>query len=328
MVRFLIIRFSSIGDVVLTTPVIRTLKQEIQEVEIHYLIKKEYAQILQSNPNIDKIHCLQESLNDTINSLQEIGFDYIIDLQNSIRSMQIKRALKRMYFTVNKINLRKWIYINFKIDLLPDKHIVDRYLETLKSFGIKEDSKGLDFFIREKDQVDLQNEFTIKNNRYIALVIGAQHFTKKLPEDRIAKLIDLLELPVILIGGPEDEDPARRILAKCKKDNIHNGCGKWNINQSASVIQQSSLVITHDTGMMHIAAALDKIILSIWGNTTPKLGMYPYKPQAASEIFEVKGLSCRPCSKLGKQSCPKKHFKCMLDQNLSAIAEKANTLAG
>jgi ADP-heptose:LPS heptosyltransferase len=105
-----------------------------------------------------------------------------------------------------------------------------------------------------------------------------------------------------------------------------NAVGKYNINQSASLIRQSKLVITHDTGLMHIAAAFKKKILSVWGHTIPEFGMYPYLPDPDSRIFETRGLKCRPCTKIGKAECPKGHFRCINDIDNDAIASAANEL--
>jgi heptosyltransferase-2 len=162
-------------------------------------------------------------------------------------------------------------------------------------------------------------------NGYVALVLGAKHETKKLPAERLLELVLKLNRPVILVGGPEDREQGEAIVNELKTRQVLNGCGKWSINGSASIIEQSVCVISHDIGMMHIAAAFGKKILTIWGNTLPAFGMYPYRPHPDSTGFEVEGLSCRPCSKLGKTRCPKKHFRCMMDQRTDIIAAKANS---
>jgi len=120
----------------------------------------------------------------------------------------------------------------------------------------------------------------------------------------------------LLVGGPEDFERGEQIIANT--NNTINTCGKYSILQSASLVQQAKMVITHDTGMMHIAAAFQQKIYSVWGNTVPEFGMYPYLESKQSKRIEVKGLNCRPCSKIGYDKCPKGHFKCMqeIDENL------------
>lgn len=326
MIKFLIIRFSSIGDIVLTTPVIRGIKTQISEAEVHYLTKPAYTEILTDNPHIAKIHTLSEAPGKTIEDLRLENFDYIIDLQHNLRSRNIKRSLKRMYFTVNKINVRKCLLVKFKIDKLPHTHIVDRYLETVSLFDIKPDRLGLEYYVPKNEKILPSSLGKKYAGGYIAIVIGAKHNTKKIPLKQLSSIIGTIEHPVILIGGPEDKNNGESIIASLPGKTIYNGCGEWNINQSASLIEQANCVIAGDTGMMHIAAAFKKRIITIWGNTTPRFGMYAYFPDQLSVDFEIKGLKCRPCSKLGKESCPKKHFKCMNDHDPEMIAQTAKKL--
>jgi heptosyltransferase-2 len=134
-----------------------------------------------------------------------------------------------------------------------------------------------------------------------------------------------LDLPVILLGGQRETGIGEEI-DKQTGDHVLNACGQYNINQSASLIRQSRVVITHDTGLMHIAAAFHKKILSVWGHTIPEFGMYPYLPDRASRIFQVVGLSCRPCTKIGRKKCPKGHFRCMNDIDHTEIVRTAKKI--
>jgi ADP-heptose:LPS heptosyltransferase len=327
MVKFLVIRFSSIGDIVLTTPLLRMLKTQVEDSEIHYLVKPAFHSILEANPYIHKIHSLSDNLNETVKHLREENFDYVLDLQHNLRSLSVKRALKRMYFTVNKLNFKKWILVNLKINRLPDIHIVDRYMETVKLFDIKNDKRGLDYFIPENERVSVTEFPPDFRKGYVVLVLGAKHQTKKMPLEKISEVLSLLDAPVILVGGKEDRPDGEKLIDGLKTKRLINGCGQWSVNGSASVIAQSLCVISHDTGMMHIAAAFKKKIITIWGNTIPDFGMYAYAPDPESRNFEVHGLKCRPCSKLGKNSCPKKHFRCMMDQDSQAIASLANSFS-
>lgn len=323
MIKFLIIRFSSIGDIVLTTPVVRCLKQQVDEVEIHYLTKIQFAEILQPNPNIFKIHILKDNLQDTIKELKTEQFDYIIDLHNNIRTYRLKQKFGIPAFSFEKLNYEKWLIVNFKINKLPNVHIVDRYLETLNVFDVKNDNKGLDYYILSKDEINTLPSYF--SNGFIAFVIGANHYTKKLPVEKIISVCNKIDLPIILLGGKGDEIDGN-IIANSTGEKIYNCCGKYNISQTASIIKQARLVITPDTGMMHIASAFHKRIVSIWGNTIPEFGMYPYFAEENSKIIEIKNLKCRPCSKIGFKECPKKHFKCMREISNDIIAETSKNL--
>jgi ADP-heptose:LPS heptosyltransferase len=306
--KILVVRFSSIGDIVLTTPVVRCLKTQMDNAEVHYATKVQYQSILQSNPYIDKIFILKESLNDLIQELKKEKYDVVIDLHNNLRTRILKWKVGAKSFSFNKLNIEKWFMVNFKINHLPDKHIVDRYLETTKSLGIKNDALGLDYFIPDKDNVP--TEWLPESHRagYVAYAIGGQHETKKLPLARMIELCKKISKPIVLLGGKEDYENGEKIN-EAVGNFIFNSCGKLNLNQSASIIKRASCVFSHDTGMMHIAAAFKKEVFSIWGNTIPAFGMYPYRTKYHS--LENTQINCRPCSKIGFNKCPKGHFKCM-----------------
>lgn len=326
MVKYLVVRFSSIGDIILTSPVVRHLKQQVDDAEIHYLTKSEFIPVLEANPYIDRLHSFNGDLNKCIQELKQEAFDYIIDLHNNTRSARVKFALKRMDFSVNKLNWQKWLYVNFKLDRLPEVHMVDRNLDTIRTFISEKDHEGLDYFIPKNGEIDLSDLPESFRKGYIALAIGAQHQTKQLPVDSLITLCSLIRHPVIILGGPDDAETGGAIVKALPRREIHNGCGKYSLHQSASLVRQSRLLITHDTGLMHIGAAFNKKIITIWGNTVPRFGMVPYRTDPSSLQFEVAGLSCRPCSKIGYSRCPKKHFKCMLGQDLDAIAGAADRL--
>ncbi len=298
----------------------------MQDVEVHYCTKEKYASLLEENVYLDKVHLLKEiGIKDLILRLQKEKFDYVVDLHNNLRTFYIKKRLRVKSYTFNKLNWKKWLMVNLKINLLPNVHIVDRYLEAVKPLGIKNDALGLDYFIPEKDEVERKWLPETHRNGFVAVAIGAQHSTKKLPLKRLIELCDKINKPVVLLGDSndkvvgdlieeffhktDDRNTEESLLELNKKTIIFNACGKLSINQSASIIKQANAVFTHDTGLMHIAAAFKKNIFSIWGNTIPEFGMYPYR--TSFTIFEKKGLSCRPCSKIGHKKCPKGHFLCM-----------------
>jgi len=324
-VKFLIIRFSSIGDIVLTTPVIRCLKRQVEEAEVHFLVKKQFQEVVSANPYIDSIHLFEGNLRQTIRNLRKENYHYIIDLHHSLRSAIIKRRTDALSFTFRKLNFRKWLLVRFHLNLLPDLHIVDRYLETVALFDVVNDGQGLDYFIPTEGEVPLNRLPENFSNGYVALVVGANHATKRLTTDMIVALCRLIPFPVLLLGGAGEQDEGERIALDAGS-HVWNGCGKYSIAQSASLLRQARIVVTHDTGMMHIAAAFHKIIISIWGNTVPEFGMSPYMPDPRSMIVEVKNLSCRPCSRIGFERCPRKHFRCILQIPLDDIAQTVSEL--
>lgn len=280
--------------------------------EVHFLTKKRNADLLQANPYIDKIQLYDGSISNLISDLKAEKYDYIIDLHNNLRSLAVKFSLNAQSYSFNKLNFRKLLFTRFGINTMPDRHIVDRAMETLRSFNIENDGKGLDYFIPDGDEF-LQDELP-ENFRsgYIALVLAGTYTTKKMPVAKYRNLISGSNVPFVLLGGKSERILASEIL-DWNTGNVVDFTGQLRINQSASLVKKARLVISNDTGLMHIAAAFRKKILSVWGNTSPEFGMYPYLPGKGSEMIEVKGLACRPCSKLGYRKCPKKHFRCMND---------------
>lgn len=313
------------------------------------MTKRSFASVLMGNPYIDKLYFLEDNFVEILSELKKEKYDAIIDLQHNQRSLRLKTILGIKSFSFHKLNIEKWLLVNFHIDKLPRVHIVDRYLETVKSFGVKNDGKGLDYFIRPEDEMVLEQLPPGFKNGYIAFVIGAKHFTKQLPTEKIIGICKKINYPLVLLGGPEDQTKGAEIAAQLG-EKVFDATGKFSLNESAALVKNSLRIISHDTGLMHIAAAFQKEIISVWGNTVPEFGMYPYRGtrgegrgtmdgvrresgvrsggigslEFAEGIFEVKGLSCRPCSKIGFTKCPKKHFRCMMNQDEGAIADKAN----
>lgn len=321
--KLLIIRFSSIGDIVLTTPIIRCVKNQIENSEVHYLTNYSFGQILQNNPYIDKLHLLRDSHREIISELRKEKFDYIIDLHRNTRSFLVKKSLFKKSYTFNKLNWEKWLIVNFKINKLPDKHIVDRYFESVSKLNVHNDGKGLDYFISEKDKENILKLFNNINNDFIAIGLGGYHNTKKFPNDKLIALCKEIKYPIVFLGG-KAEYPDAEEISNLISTRVYNYCGQLSLNESAAILKLAYKVISNDTGVMHIAAAFKKEIISIWGNTIPEFGMFPYFGHQEdlystnSHIIEIKDLSCRPCSKLGYNKCPKRHFRCMrgIDENI------------
>ncbi len=311
ILKILVIRFSSIGDIILTSPVVRCIRHKYPACEIHFLTKAQYQNLVAHNPYINKIHLLDKSPALKAIELKAEGFDYVIDLHNNLRTKVFKSVLSVDSNGFEKVNFEKWLAVNFKnIESLPTIHIVDRYVNTCKNIGVENDNEGLDFFINPNENVDFF--LALQNEKYFAWAIGAQHFTKRYPTNKIIEVCKNLNIKIVLLGGKEDSIEAEKIEAACP-ENIINYCGKLSIHQSAIVLKAAKLLVSNDTGLMHMAAAFKKPIVSLWGNTITQFGMTPYygKHEIKNTVFETLDLNCRPCSKIGFNTCPKKHFSCM-----------------
>ena len=301
----------------MTTPVVRTAKKQLN-AEVHYLTKIQYAGLLESNPYIDKLHLLDKNLKKIIRDLRSENFDLVIDLHHNLRSFRVKRALNIPAKSFYKANIEKWLMVNFKINKLPENHIVDRYMDTLSSYDIVNDGQGLDFFYDENSISEIPG----LPDQYLVISIGGAHRTKQLPFTKLNDIIQNIKRPIVLIGGADVVELGTAL----KKSNpqLIDLTGKINLNASAWLIKNSVGMITGDTGTMHIGAAFGTQMFVIWGNTIPGFGMYPYYDDGPSRHinFEVH-LPCRPCSKTGHSICPKGHFKCMSDQDFTKISESS-----
>lgn len=331
--RILVIRFSSIGDIVLTTPILRCIKRKYPDAHLHFLVKQHFRSVVEDNPHIDHLHTFQNDIIKTLDELQPFQFDCIIDLQKNFRSRRIRNGLNTKSYTFPKLNIQKWIYTNFKINVLPDESIVNRYFNAVEPLGVKNDGLGLEYFIPDEKKT-IQEDIPLGHwVGFVGCVIGGSYFTKKFPVEKWKSVCSLIPYPIILLGGPEDKE-AGDSIAQINAGKIYNACGKFNLTQSADLVQRSKVIVTNDTGLMHIAAAFKKPIISLWGNTTPWMGMYPYYGYndlnhtiaPGSVIIQNDNLHCRPCSKIGYSQCPKKHFNCMNLLNENEIAKSVENL--
>ena len=324
--RLLFIRFSSIGDIVLTTPVIRCTKQQIPGAEIHFLTKLSMKEVTEANPYIDHFHYLDQDINEIIPALKKVSFDAVIDLHHNQRTWRIKFALGVKSFSYKKLSIQKMILTTLGIDLLKNEHVTKRYMDTVKSFGVMDDGKGLDYFIpsHAKSVInDLPENF---KSGYVGLAIGASYFNKKMPLEKLIKLIDAIKLPIVLLGGMDDQEVGVA-LKNTFENRVFNACGKYSINESALLVKHAQYIVSHDTGFLHIACAFNKPTVTIWGATTPKLqfsALYPTNSDSPRFDAIVPNLKCQPCAKQGSNHCPKGHFNCMQLQNTDLIAAKVN----
>ena len=330
--KILIIRYSSIGDIVLTTPVLRCLKKQWPESVIHFAVKSSFAPVIKANPYIDKLHTFDGNWEPFLAGFKNESFDWILDLHKNYRSWYLKKQFKAKKTAFDKVNFEKWMLVNLKVNKMPDMHLVDRYFDGISSLGIENDGEGCDYFIPDNEK-DTGKELE-KLSPFVAVVTGGRYYTKQIPPDILASAINQFNRPVVLLGGPEDKEHSKTVMEKADKDVIiKDYTGKTSINGSAAIISKSTCLVTPDTGLMHIGAALKKPVVSVWGNTVPAFGMYPYfgdeeKAARLSAIIENKSLSCRPCSKLGYKSCPKKHFKCMREIDPAGIAKRVKEFTG
>lgn len=322
--KILIVRFSSIGDIVLTSPIIRCLHLHYPKTELHFLTKKNYTPLIENHPAIQRVYAITHSIQEVWDDILHEEYDYIIDLHKNRHSRKLSAIRHAQYLSFHKRNIEKWLLVNTKINLLPNEHIVERYFHAVSSLGVTYDQCGLDFYFPRQTNFHIHNLPKVFQNGYGVIVLGAQHFTKQIPSSILSQVIRIVDFPVLLIGDENDREKGEEICQHLPSLHIYNAAGLFDLPSSADIIQQSQWVLTGDTGMMHIAAALKKKVISVWGSTVPQFGMKPIFPNNSANfsfIIENKDVHCRPCSKLGFPRCPNKHFYCMNTISPQQIAD-------
>ena len=319
--KILVIRFSSMGDIIYTTPVVRCLKKQLKDTEVHFLTKPAFKYIYDNNPYVDKLLLLKPTLAETIEEIKAEKYDYIIDLHNNLRTSLIKLRTGIKSSTYKKQRIRKWLSLKFHVKLVPPIHLVERYLKTVKFLGVKNDGQPIDYYV--KAEHDLKKLLPVSHqNNFVAFIIGATHFTKRMPNEKIISICREITRPVVLLGG-EDVKANGNEIANAIGPNIYNACGITSLDESVFLVSKAKKVLGFDTGLTHIAEAFNNPIASIWGGTVPELlGVQPYMVKEA-EVIGIE-LSCRPCSKFGLEKCPLGHFKCMNNIPESAVVNFAN----
>lgn len=319
----LIIRLSSLGDVLLSTPLIRSIKKKYPHIKIDFLVKGKYKDAVQFNPYLSNVLIYNEDketgkiFEPTI--VHPWKYDLIVDLQNNIRSFVICSKLKGRVKKFRKKTFAKLLLVNFKINLLKNApEIPVRYAQTLN--GLALDDEGLDLFLPDGVISVFQDD---KN--YVGFAPGSRHFTKMWPKKYYVDLGNYLAKSghtVVLFGGKDDLNICAEI-----SNEIYgsiNLCNENNLLSTAADMRKCSAIFCNDSGMMHVASAMHIPVIAFFGSTVSYFGFTPYKNK--NIVLENDSLSCRPCSHIGKDACPKKHFKCMNEITPLAAFNKFKSL--
>lgn len=340
--KTLVIRFSSIGDIILSTPMLRVLRARFPDGQIDYVTRSEYAELVKSNQNLNQTYEFDarngfDGLRALKKKIKEAGYDLIVDIHDSLRSKYLRSLRGPKHVVVNKRVLERSMLVNLKKNLYKGYvPVVDRYIETLNEFGVANDGKGLELHIPDEVLFGVSGKLAkLKLNRFekvVGLCPGARHFTKRWPADRYARVgaafVQKTDAKVLLFGGAADEPVCNQI---CWDINNQVGveraaslCGQFRLLETAAAMEFCDVVITNDTGLMHIATAMHRKIVAIFGSTVKEFGFFPYDPSAV--VLEQPGLSCRPCSHIGRSKCPEKHFRCMLEIEADQVYSQAKAL--
>lgn len=306
--KILIIRFNSIGDIVLTSPVVDSLFHS--GYEVHYLVKSSYSSVLENNEHITRLWLYDDNYSELIRALRSEAFDHIVDLHNNLRSRSFRLQLRCPSLVLKKNRISDFLLTRFRFARQQRKHIVHRFLETIEALTGKSNYPKLRYsFSKNSQQISYQLPF----ESYVCIAVGTAYATKDIPLDKLLGLVRMLDENIVLLGGPSEMDKARQIIEAMPKKPIVDLTGKLIIDQSAYLVSRSKMLLCGDTGLMHIAAALSIPTVSVFGSTHPILGYTPFYADETTPraLVQNERLSCRPCTRQGREICPRGHFKCM-----------------
>jgi len=320
--KLLIVRLSSLGDILLSTPLIRSIKIRFPKTKIDFVVREEYKDLLLLNPHLRNILIYNnddEKLKILKNKICENNYDLIIDLQNNLRSLLLLKYYSSSVIRFKKNNINKFLLVHFNINKLKNaKQIAVRYASTLENFQL--DDKSLQL-ITDKIQNPVLND--VEN--LIGICPGSKHFTKMWPEEYFIQLSKLLYengYKIVLFGGKDDIKVCERISSKLSS--VINLCNDNNILQTAADMKCCKVIYCNDSGLMHTATAVNVPVIAFFGSTVKEFGFTPYNSN--NLILENNSLSCRPCTHTGRDSCPEKHFKCMKEITPQSAFEKISLL--
>ncbi|MGH1366889.1 MAG: lipopolysaccharide heptosyltransferase II [Calditrichia bacterium] len=325
--KILIIRLSSIGDILLTSPVMWQLRERYPLAQIDFLTRTEFSSLLATNPHLNNVLTLDTNLGKVEleamrSQIQAAGYDIILDLHVNIRSLFLTRLKgSSPIMRMKKDKFARFALVKMGIDLYArlygrSRTVAEKYLLAGEALGLDSNEQRLELWLPpEIESAEEERWKTLSSKGFhVAMAPGARHFTKRWPEKKYAELITKLYEQqgwrTILLGGPDERTLSESIIAQLKDYSIiENLVGQLSLIESCALIKQAGLFVSNDSGLMHAAACFGIPQLAIFGSTTLQLGFGPINDRAA--ILENSDLGCRPCSHIGKSICPKGHFKCM-----------------
>jgi len=347
-VRILLIRFSSIGDIVLTTPLLHAIKERSPHARIEYLTLSEYSELLRYNPNIDTLHLINRAapLKELIDTARHLPgkYTHLLDLHRSTRSLIFRWfAPSQRIRTLHKHYLKRALLVFLGVNWYREPYsVVNRYFTTARALSLTPES-GAELWIsqekldRFRERIyrtwNIETEATGNRLERVRIERGLLHHgharvlslmpfaTWKTKEWGIEKFIHLArrcagEGATVLIHGGEADEKRAAAMAEAIGAQAIPLAGRTSLLETALLLSLSDCLVTNDTGIMHMGGATGIPVIALFGSTTRELGFFPF--QAAGTVIETE-LSCRPCTAKGLRECPLKHFRCMNDITVDAV---------
>ena len=332
--KILIIRLSSIGDIILATALIRCVKRKYPAAEIDFLVKKQFLDIVKYNPNISNVIVFEkgEDLLELKDKIRRTGYDWIIDIHQNLRSFYLKIGLMLPKKTgYSKRLFRRSLLVNFGLNIYGDmKPVLLRYFEAVEKQGVTYDGGGTEVFVPAvkvaRMELLLRESGYTNEKRLFVICPGASFTNKRWKAEGFAKVADHLTQNhkgwVAFIGGANDKELCMEVQ-NLTKSKTHNFAGQFSLIESAAILSLCHGFVGNDSGMLHLAQAFGKPVVGIYGPTVKELGYFPIDKK--SVVIE-KDIACRPCTHNGLDHCPKKHFRCMETISSEDVIEGLDSL--
>ena len=342
--KTVVLRLSSIGDIILSSPLLRVLRKAVgNDARVDFVVRKEYAELVRYNHHLSIVHEYDvatgyKGLQDLALQLRAEHYELVIDIHDSIRTKFLRAACTTKNIVVmDKRKLERWLLVNLKRNAYSDNlTVAERYIETVEGYGIKNDDKGLEIFIPDSTLFEISGKMgKLRLDRFekvIGICPGSKHFTKRWQKEKFAEVAvraaTELKAKIHLFGGPDEREDCefvcQEVARRVSPDAVTDFAGEFSLLESAAALEFCDVVVTNDSGLMHLAAAKQKKIVAIFGSTVKEFGFAPYGTE--SIIIEKSDLDCRPCTHIGKKACPKEHFKCMTEIDASTVFTSITSL--
>ncbi|HXM37251.1 MAG TPA: glycosyltransferase family 9 protein [Gemmatimonadales bacterium] len=327
MLRILCVRFSSIGDVLLTTPLVRALKRRHPDAELFFVTKRAMAPLVADNPHLTGVAALEpgESLTDLARRLRALNPTHGLDLHGSLRSAALRLLVRCRWSSYSKRKLARTALIATKLDLYGKQvPVAERYFEAARGLDVHPDAgEGPpEFFLAASAREHVAHWLTEHglDAPFAAVAPGAAHATKRWPIKHWQALAERLRgagYQVVAVGGPDDRELAGRLGPA-----VTNAAGEFTLQETGACLARAAVLVSGDTGVMHMATGVGTPVVALFGPTVEAFGFFPYTDRA---VVLERDLSCRPCSAMGTERCPLGHHRCLEDvlpdQVAAAVAQ-------
>lgn len=335
LARLLIIRLSSLGDVVLTTPILHLLRAQYPRAQIDFLTRPAYQDLVRAHPGVDRVLLFEPEAGfcATLHTLRQTRYDLVLDLHRTLRSRLFVYGLRaRRRMTYGKRTLRRALLVRLGWNTLRAMTpIPARYAAPLRRLGLTAPLVGPAVYLTPESQ-DAMRAYVQQAwpgqpvPPLIAVAPGARWPTKQWPVARFAQAVQHLaqaQRAAVVVLGSAEEQPLAQALAQQLSVPVLNSAGQLSLMHTAALLQQCRMLLSNDSGLMHLATALSVPVVAVFGPTVQEFGFYPF--QARAEVVSA-ALDCRPCSTKGSLTCPRGHHQCMQHVTVPQVVAAAQRL--